>query len=240
VLFFPPAGAEQSIARPLVGSLGELRLGVLRLPGRAARRDEPAPTDLPTLLDAITGSVLELAGPAPVLVGHSFGGLLAFGVAGAVERAGHRIGRLITIASVSPRSWAEELAAHRRAHPGEGRSGFVARRSARILAQGGVPAEIAAHAEFGAQSRALLAVDLGLSYQGFPPAPIRAPITAIRARDDTMVERSAIAGWAAATRGHVEQVTVPGQHFFYRDDPQRLATRLRLEVQALDAGYDHA
>jgi surfactin synthase thioesterase subunit len=230
VLFFPPAGAEQGIVRPLLPHAAGLRLGVLRLPGRGVRRDEAPPQELAPLVDAIAGSVAGLGGSAPILVGHSFGGLLAFAAAAAIEARGRAVARLITLASASPAAWHDELDADRRDHPDADRADFVARRTARIIARGGIPAEIDGHAEYGALARAGLAVDVGLSWTGFGRARLGCPITAIRASDDPLLDAGSVGGWADATTDAYEMVTVPGDHFFYRDRPRNLVARLRVEA----------
>lgn len=124
VLFFPPAGADQNVVRPLLPHVGDLRLGVLRLPGRGPRSSEDPPDALPGLVAAITDATVGLGGPPPVLVGHSFGGLLAYAVAAGLEARGVSVARLVTLASSSPRAWITELAADRSAHPADGRAEF--------------------------------------------------------------------------------------------------------------------
>jgi surfactin synthase thioesterase subunit len=230
VLFFPPAGAEQGIVRPLLPHAAALRLGVLRMPGRGVRRDEPAPRELGPLVGAIAAAVAGLGGTAPVLVGHSFGGLLAFAVAAELETRGRQVARLVTLASASPEAWHAELDADRSSHPDADREDFVARRTARILAQGGVPPEVAGHAEYGETARAGVAVDIGLAWAGFGTATVRCPITAIRAADDRVLNPGSVAGWAAATTTTCEQVTVPGGHFFYRERPRDLIARLKMDT----------
>ena len=230
VLFFPPAGADQNVVRPLLPHIGDLRLGVLRLPGRGPRAHEDPPTALAGLVAAIADAAAGLGGPPPVLVGHSFGGLLAYAVASRLQDRGRPVARLVALASSSPPAWMAELAADRAAHPAGGRAGFAARRSARILRDGGVPAEIAAHPELRSRVLATAAVDAGLAFDGFGTSALRSPVTAIRARDDRWVDAGAVAGWADVAGGGYDAATVPGGHFFYRDHPERLATRLRLET----------
>ncbi|HEY5821773.1 MAG TPA: alpha/beta fold hydrolase [Propionibacteriaceae bacterium] len=237
VLFFPPSGAEPSAARGLLGHGAGLRFGVLQLPGRGERLDEPAPTDLRPLIVDVADAVAALDGPPALLVGHSFGGLLAYGVTAELEDRGTPVARLITVASVSPSSWTAELAADRAAHTG-GLEDFVRRRSALILANGGVPAELLAHPEFSARAAELTRVDVGLSFGGFEPRVIQTPTTTVVARDDTVLAPGAGDGWGDIAAGDFRRFDVPGGHFFYRSAPGRLVAQIRMDLQSLDGGYE--
>jgi surfactin synthase thioesterase subunit len=212
---------------PLAGGLG---LGVLRVPGRGPRQAEPAPTDLTTLAAVIGDSILALDGPPPVLVGHSFGGLLAYAAACRVEDAGGRVGRLVAVASASPPSWQREVVSST--------PDFVEARTERILARGGLPAHVAADPELRHHARRLIATDVRLMHGGFPLRLLTCPITVVRPRDDQMVDPPAVDEWAAVSRQPVEHVTVAGDHFFYRSAPERLMTRLRMELSTLDGAYE--
>jgi surfactin synthase thioesterase subunit len=228
VLFFPPAGADQTAARPLLPQLAGLRLGVLRMPGRGSRATEPAPVSLADLTGQLARAIATLDGPPPVLVGHSFGGLLGYAVARALHDAGHPVARLVAVASAPPDRW--------RARAEAAGPDFADRQTERILGRGDVPAQVAADPALAARARAQIRTDLVLSLQPVAAGPLSCPITVVRGADDTIAEDPA--GWSAATDAYVDLVTVPGGHFFYRDDPRRLAERLRMELMALDAAYD--
>jgi pyochelin biosynthetic protein PchC len=229
ILFFPPAGADQTVARPLLAPARGLRLGVLRMPGRGPRQDEAAPTDLLALAASIGDSVLALGGPPPALVGHSFGGLLAYAVACRVEERGGRLGRLVALASASPVSWHRDRT--------QGSPSFVAGRVERILARGGLPAHIAADADLVRHARRLIATDITLMSKSFPLRPLACPVTVIRGRQDRMVDDAAVEGWTEVSAA-VDFVAVPGDHFFYRSAPELLVTRLRMELSSLDGAYE--
>lgn len=233
VLFFPPAGADQTIAGPLVRALDGVRLGVLRMPGRGPRSDEPSPSDIAAVVAHVAASLEPIGGPAPVLVGHSFGGLLAFAVAQELDRRLTPPARLIAVASVAPHAWAGQLARSGAAD----REDYASRRTDQLMADGAVPAGITDHPELGPAARTSLRVDVRLSYHPFDLTPVFCPITAVFARDDPLVDRSAWAGWPAATSSRTDRITVPGDHFFYRADPQLLGRLILGEVGALDGGY---
>jgi len=233
VLFFPPAGADQTIVRPLVHHLAGTRLGALRMPGRGLRRSEPAPARMEPVIDEIATSIATMTGPAPVLVGHSFGGLLAFAVAQELDRRGTPPARLVAVASTAPHAWEDRLAEI----GGVDEDDYVERRTRQLMADGAVPKELADHPELGAATREALATDVRMSYRAFITTPLSCPITAITARDDDLVDREASALWHKATNAAIDELTVPGGHFFYREHPLLLARLLLGELTQLDGAY---
>lgn len=233
VLFFPPAGADQTVVGPLVHHLAGVRLGALRMPGRGLRRDEPAPTDLEQVIGPIADAVVGLGGTAPLLVGHSFGGLLAFAVAQELDRRGRPPARLVAVTSTAPHAWEDYLASL----GASDREDYVERRVARLLRDGAVPESLAGHPELGQAVREQLAADVRMSYRSFSTDPLSCPITAITAREDALVDRDASALWHKATNGEIHELTVPGGHFFYRENPVLLARLLLGELSQLDGAY---
>ena len=105
-----------------------------------------------------------------------------------------------------------------------------------MLTNGGVPAELLAHRDFGAHARHLTEVDVRLSARGFESRPLRTSITAIVASDHTVLDPSAADGWAQVAAGEFRRIDVPGGHFFYRAVPERLVAHIRMDVHSLDSG----
>jgi surfactin synthase thioesterase subunit len=229
VLFFPPAGGDQTAVLPLVPLAAGMRLGALRVPGRGSRQEETAPTDLVALAERVATSVVALPGPPPVLVGHSFGGLVAYAVACLVEERGAAIGRFVAVASSSPPAWQRDVSA--------ASAMAVEERTDRILARGALPPHIAADPELSSHARSLIATDVALGHHSLPLRPLTCPVTVVRGRDDTMVSLEATEGWASVTATPPAVITVPGGHFFYRSSPERLVNLLRMELSALDDAY---
>lgn len=231
LLFFPPAGADQSVAAPLVPHLAGVRFGVLRVPGRGIRADEPPPASLAELGSAVVHSIEALDGPRPVLAGHSFGSLMAFGAAQELERRGRPPARLVAIAGTAPLAW------HRRRTRLPPPHEYVPRRVAQLFADGGVPAAVAADPELAGQARAMLETDVRLSLDPLDPAPVSCPLTSVRARDDELVDAEGAALWHEASTSEVDEIVVPGGHFFYRTAPRVLAGLLAGEMSQLDGAY---
>lgn len=237
LLFFPPSGADQTFARPLTLPLRDLRFGVLRLPGRASRSGEPHPIGIAALAAEIAGTIAALAGPPPVLVGHSFGGMLGYRVVAALEAAGVEPALFLPVASTAPAAWREERRRESARHPDEDLDAFVERRSQRILRSAESEARTAGQdldPQVALRMAERVRVDVRLARDGFPDAAVRTPITAIRAASDEMLSAADLAGWAAGTTGAHREVVVPGGHFFYRSRPDLLANHLRMELQFLE------
>jgi surfactin synthase thioesterase subunit len=232
VLFFPPSGADQTVVTPLLPHLSGVRLGVLRLPGRGARADEPAPTDLALLAEQVADAVLAVPGTAPLLVGHSFGAVLAYTVAHVLTRRGRPPARLVVVTATAPRAWRRRI----RALAGD-ETQYVARRTGELLGSGGVPAEVVAHPELAEATWTTLATDVRLAYQAVELSSLGCPLTVVRARDDALVAAVDATPWYEATRADVDEVVVTGGHFFYRDRPVVLAQLLRGELAQLDGAY---
>jgi surfactin synthase thioesterase subunit len=208
-------------------------LGVLRLPGRGLRRHEPSPESLRDAVGAIASSIAAMAGPAPLLVGHSLGGLVAFAVAQELDRRGRSAARLMALTSTAPHAWEEHLVASGAQNSEE----YVERRVARLMRDGAVPAELADHPELGVAVREALTADVRMSYVGLEGTPLSCPITSVVARDDTIVHRDATSLWHKATSRDLDEIVVPGDHFFYRSNPELLTRLIVGEVTALDGAY---
>ncbi len=232
VVFFPPAGADQRIAVPLLDGLAGLHVAVVRLPGRGVRSEEPDPRDVREVITEMADAVVEVGGPPPVLVGHSFGGLLAFAVAYALEQRGHRVGALVPVAATGPGAWEQVL--ERSKAEGEDPISHVERRVRRVLDLGALPDAVAGDDEQRALAVAQLRTDIAMSVHGMPGGQLRCPVAAVFARDDHLVGDDAAASWQQSTTGGFDAVTVPGDHFFYRSAPGGLVGRIRLLVDQLD------
>jgi surfactin synthase thioesterase subunit len=113
------------------------------------------------------------------MVGHSFGSVLAFVVAGRLQRRGRPPAGLVAVAGVAPARWREHLARVAAAD----REDYVRRRTAELIADGALPGGIAGHPELQAAAR-----------HPFDPDPVACPITVVRARDDGVVGPDAVAG----------------------------------------------
>jgi surfactin synthase thioesterase subunit len=107
VVCFPPAGGTAGsfeVLRRVVDPTTAVSIAIL--PGREARMDEPAATDLGEVADALAARLLAvgIGEESPyVLLGHSLGGLLAYETALRLHQAGApRPLELTVVASAAP------------------------------------------------------------------------------------------------------------------------------------------
>ncbi|ACR28834.1 thioesterase II family protein [Burkholderia glumae] len=240
-LLSPDEGAAHLLCIPWAGASIErfyawkphLPAGVglsgVQLPGRGARADEPAATDLDALLDEIALEYLALAAPPPVLFGHSFGALIAYELAMRVNHAARRasgiepVTRLVVSGLSAPPMIAEEK---RIAHLDD------AAFSAAVHSLNGMPAEIA---QIPASMRYFMNVlrdDFRLyeSYVFRAGRPrLRCPIVVCSGRADPSVTEHGLRAWATLTEGPGSRHDFDGDHFYIERHAAALAA-LTLET----------
>jgi surfactin synthase thioesterase subunit len=105
IVVFPPAGGGCMRLRPLAGlQPADRAVCGVQLPGREDRLAEPMPL-FDEAVAAIAGELRELPRRRLGLLGISLGGLLAFAVAAALERAGAAADEVSVAAARSPEQW---------------------------------------------------------------------------------------------------------------------------------------
>lgn len=194
-----------------------IALAPVQYPGRETRLDEPCPTDLTRLVDAIAQAIApELAPEKPFgLLGYSLGAKIAFALA-------HRLGELGL-----PAPQALHVIAHRAPdapppHPGAARLGEAQFRD-HVRAYGGTPDEVFNTPELAELLLPILRADFALSEQAAPRAPLDCPILAYCGSEDAVADAEAMARWRAFSRTRFTLHRFPGGHFFVRSDPDFLA-----------------
>lgn len=155
-----------------------------------------------------------------VLVGHSFGGAIAFRLAIELIECGLRPHRLIVMATPSPNSARNHEVLHRLS-------------DADLIAEvdrlfGGVPSEILRNPDLQRLFAPALRCDLRLLETHHESAsPIDVPLTAVYGSEDSQVGISQVQGWREWTTSQFRLRSMPGNHFF----PQhRLAEIVQLGV----------
>ena len=183
---FPHGGAGPAAFATLAAQLPpEIELWALNLPGRHARRDEPARTDLEQLVEEIAADLADPPGDY-ALFGYCGGALLAY-LAARRCRPQH-----LFVASFA----APDIAiVPRRLHLMPDDLFWNA-----VLEQGGVPPELA-HPDlrpvFEPAIRADFALYAGHRRQRF--APLDLPITVLYGRDDADLNLGGLLGWRRHT-----------------------------------------
>lgn len=212
LLCFAHAGAG---ATPFLRWAAALPDGVavcpVHRPGREGAFAEPPLRDTRALVDA-TMRALQTLPPGPTaLLGHSFGGLLAYEVARAMQAAGAAPELLIVSATPAPHlrralPRLADLPDHR----------FVREVDARY---GGIPDDVKATPELLALLLPALRADMAAyeDHRHAPGPPLRCPILAARGRDDRTVDPTDLSRWRELTTGPFEAREFPGGHFFPYD-----------------------
>ncbi|MGI9472265.1 MAG: thioesterase II family protein [Rubripirellula sp.] len=142
-----------------------------------------------------------------VLVGHSFGGALAFRIASELVARGIPIHRLIVLATPSPQSEAD----HRDLH---------SLTDSELIVEvdnlfGGIPEEILGNPDLQQLFAPALRCDLRLLEMHRELAdPIDVPLTAVYGNDDRQVGISRTQGWRQWTASQFRLRSMPGDHFF--------------------------
>jgi medium-chain acyl-[acyl-carrier-protein] hydrolase len=184
------------------------------LPGRGARFDEPAATDLGALVSDITGAIALMDARPKVLFGHSLGALLAYEVARLLRQRDAEPALLFVSGRQAP-----GLPSRRNpiAHLSGDR--FVAE----LKAIGGTPAEILESDELISLLLPMLKADFALAeeYASPPGPPLDCPVVALGGSIDPWVNADDLRAWSGVTNGPFSVRMFPGDHF-YLHEPERL------------------
>lgn len=226
LLAFPYAGGQALAFRPLAAALPEdVALAAVDPPGHgfcagpARERVEDVVADC---LAHVPGEWLDDV----VLVGHSYGGYVAMGLAAALAARG-RPPRGVVLGATRP--------PHRR----DAYASFAAMDDATLLrtlvAMGGMPSGREAEALFAWGKDALRADFRAFDTFAPPEEPIPAPVLALGAWDDAFVRAPDVREWARWAPGcRVELLS--GGHLFLLSQAAEHAARIGRFVAELDGG----
>jgi surfactin synthase thioesterase subunit len=229
LLCLPPAGAGAGQFRAWQSLLGpDVAVCGLQLPGREQRWDEPPATELDAVVAEAATVLLERAGHAPlVIAGFSFGGLIGYEIARALQRAGKPPALVVVTACKPPAAWVraglglldDEQAMHR-------------------LVEARAGSDDDAFAELDADMRELMLdvlrhdAVLSTSYRYRPEPLLSSRLWACGGRSDGTVSAADLAGWDRYAGGGFERTDFDGDHYFWLEPPAVLLDRLRHELPA--------
>jgi surfactin synthase thioesterase subunit len=208
----PPAGAGAGFFRSWGAALPGRRIVPAQLPGREERYGEPLIADARAIARAVAGAILAEGWPAVALAGYSFGALLAFEAAAALEADGRcRVEVVVACARGAPQSAPRDSAAE---WPDADLLAYI-----RDL--GGLPPEVLAEPAFLDLLLPVLRADLRANdrYAAAPAHRIVAPIVSIAGTDDAASGDAREAAWGGRTHGAHQLHLVPGGHFFINENP---------------------
>ncbi len=208
---FAHAGGAASTFYPWRAGLGEQVAVVgVQLPGREDRLREPLVHSLDEIVEAVSGALLELDRRPVVLFGHSFGAIVAFEVANALQRAAAAPSALLVSGRAAP-----DL---------PNRAPRIAHLSAADVLQetaeryGGIPDAVLEDPQLRSLQGRVLQADLEMTerYQHTSDGSLTCPITALGGLDDAWVTRRELDGWQHQTSGAFSCLQFPGGHFYFK------------------------
>lgn len=202
VVAFPGAGSYGREFRPLRDRLaGAARLVTLQYPGRSGPDQGTPAASFDDLVAACVARVRDRCPAGCVLVGHSFGGYVAYATAAAL---GTDVEALVVVGANAPDRFS--LPAEATRSP-EGARAFLARAGE----DGPGPAPGSEWAELAAAT-AWRDLVLLAGFPGTARARLRGPVLAVRGADDPLTAEDGMAGWADTTDGGFALVSAPGGH----------------------------
>lgn len=212
---FAPAGAGAGFFRDWGEHLDGFRLMPVQLPGREERFGEAPLDDAVRIAREVARSIVAAQARPPYLLGYSYGALLAFETAHALEAAGLMPAGLVACARAAPQATARPSVAD------EGDEALLDC----VGALGGLPEELLKDRELTELILPALRADFRANdgYAAPPGRSIAAPVTVIAGQDDGRVaataEEQPDIDWRRRTRGAFVAQEVPGGHFFVLDNP---------------------
>ncbi|CAM5278995.1 thioesterase [Streptomyces spiroverticillatus] len=184
---------------------------LLDLPGRGKRHAQPALADMREVVAAATDDVRPLADGTPLaFFGHSFGAVVAFETARALEARGDGPFWVGVSGRGAP---GHEVLTRLPDHAGPD-----AELIARLREMGGMPERLDAVPEFRDRFLRLVRCDLRAVADYRPDAhrpPLAASLTAFGATHDSWAPIASMAAWARQTRGPFTERTYDGGHFHF-------------------------
>jgi surfactin synthase thioesterase subunit len=224
---FPYAGGGAAVFHPWPNYLPpDLELCVPCLPGRDARVDEPAASDMAPLIASLAQDVLPLLSVPYALFGHSMGAFIAFDLAHELSDLGRPPAHLFVSAQRAPRL------------PYAGRpifalpdkeflAGIVERYES-------IPRQILEQKDLMAVLLRRFRGDFTLAenYRCRAAARLICPITAFGGADDLQCVSEQLRAWEAETTNRFRLHLLPGGHFFLQSSRDELLALIRAQLEA--------
>jgi surfactin synthase thioesterase subunit len=224
LICFHHAGGGSASFHPLRRALADIgaeaTLRVVTLPGRESRRDEPRHVDAESCVQALAEELEEHLSRPHVLLGHSMGALLAYGLSQHRISRGLRPPEAVIVAS--------SRAPHRPA-PAQNLQRIDDHQLAVQLARyGGLPIEVLSRPEWIALLMPTVRDDLRI-VQTFRPSdepPLPCPLHIFGGIDDPLVPADALAAWSALSEEPRPVRFYSGGHFLFRSPEPALVAAI--------------
>ncbi|MDX3192760.1 thioesterase domain-containing protein [Streptomyces sp. MN03-5084-2B] len=221
----PHAGSGPARYLRWAGRLPGIDLLGVCLPGHERRIAEAPLRRVPDLVDALADAVAPHLDRPFAVLGHSFGGLLAFALACRLE-AGGSGPRHVFVSGAAPgpsRTTEPPVAAL-------GDDAFVAH----VRRLGGLDPDVLAHPDLVELVTPALRADYEAAeaHTPDPAATVLAPITALGGLHDPAAPPGALSAWARHTTGPFTRITLPGGHFAVFDQEHTVLRTVRTTLAA--------
>ncbi|MEO3795070.1 alpha/beta fold hydrolase [Nonomuraea sp. B10E15] len=196
----------------------ELNILPVQLPGREERFNEAPYTDVTRAAEAACTQVLariDGATPPVALFGHSLGAVLAYELANHLANVrGVRPERLFVSGSPSPHDGRETKAS------GLSDDEFLAR----VREFSGYTHPALEDPEMRSLLLPVIRADVEMheTYEPATDKPLPIPVTALRGRDDELVDTAQLAQWGRVTSTEFSTAELDGGHMYLADDPTPL------------------
>jgi medium-chain acyl-[acyl-carrier-protein] hydrolase len=222
LVVFPYAGLGGSLAAGLSRQL-DLPIAVhgVQLPGREARLSETPLTQMADVVGAVLPALAALAETPLILIGCSFGALIAYEVALRLAAMGTPPHCLVALACAAPHL-------HRRP---TGLVGLADDEFVEAIDRqfGGVPDVIKQNVELQQLLLPALRADMKLfdSYRWSGPPRLDVPLLTIAGSRDRQVSEAELVAWGELTTALAEHRIIDGGHFVLRENPAAVAAILQ-------------
>jgi surfactin synthase thioesterase subunit len=227
IVCFPPAGAGAGFFRDWSSKLPKNTIIPVQLPGREERYAEPLVENATDLSKSVCRAIQSEALGSLILLGYSFGALLAFETAKLLETSpkGCKVLGVVCCARAAPQRSPLETAADK---SDEDLLQYI-----RQL--GGLPPELDAEPEFLKILLPILRADLRANdvYAASKSSTVNAPIASVIGSKDSATQGSRASDWAKYTISKYRLFSVPGGHFFI-NGPASEECRFRAISRAIE------
>ena len=227
---FPHAGSGAAHYHRWQRLLAEdIQLLPVKLPGRDSRFNEDAIGEIDQLLDQLVPGILDSIREPFALFGHSMGGLIAYELADRLQRENLTPIILFVSASRAPHLYKPKASGTRLYELPDNE--MIARLTNDFGKGRDTSAEELQMMRFMVNT---IRADLRLLgvYEHRPRPPLTAPITAFAASEDRVVPLEAVSAWRQHTSREFKILTMPGHHFYLRQQEKSLVSLITSRIAA--------
>jgi medium-chain acyl-[acyl-carrier-protein] hydrolase len=227
LILFPYAGLGASLAAILSRFVNvPVSIHGVQLPGRENRVSEPPLSEMPSIVEALLPVIAPLAERPYVLMGCSFGALIAYELALRLQALGMPPRHFIALACAAP-----TLGRFRTNLSHLDDAALLDALDARF---GGVPAAVKQNLELQRLFLPALRADIRAldTYEWRRRPVLDAPLLTIGGTQDREVSAGDLALWGELCSGPATQNMVEGGHFVLRENPAAIAAVLNARLGA--------